>query len=186
MEAEFAASRPWGFFAIAAGNGGSTTFVEDDYLTTVSGVAEAATSYDHITSVGALERGTREPIDGLINATDVKLADYSNRGSNLTLVAPTDRWALNVDGTLRWMNGTSAANPNLAGVAALVWSENTNINGGELREILITSAMDLGTGGYDSTFGHGLVNGKSAIRRAHALDANPELALFWGNDTFLA
>ncbi|ABM78015.1 MULTISPECIES: S8 family peptidase [Prochlorococcus] len=186
VEAEFAASRPWGFFAIAAGNGGGQTFSENDYLTTVSGVAEAAVSYDNITSVGALESGLRTDIDGLINATDVSLATYSNRGSNLTLVAPTDSWAMDVDGTRSWFDGTSASNPNLAGVAALVWSENNDLTGGQLREILISSAMDLGTGGVDTTFGNGLANAESAIRRAHALEANQELALFWDNNSFLA
>ena len=186
VEAEFAASRPWGFFAIAAGNGGGTLFQESDYLTTVSGVAEAQTSYDHIASVGALESGPQADIDGLINATDVDLASYSNRGSNLTLVAPTNSRSVGVNGSVSTFGGTSAANPNLAGVAALVWSENTSIDGGELREILVSSAMDLGTGGFDTTFGNGLVNAEGAIRRAHALDANPELALFWNNDSFLA
>ena len=83
------------------------------------------------------------------------------------------------------LTGPAPANPNLAGVAALVWSENTRLKGGELREILIGSAMDLGAGGFDSTFGNGLVNAESAIRRAHALSQNNQLATFWDNQDFL-
>ena len=46
--------------------------------------------------------------------------------------------------------------------------------------------MDLGQGGFDNTFGFGLVNAESAIRRAHALDQNQELASFWANNEFMA
>ena len=181
MRQALAQTADYGFFSASAGNDGNTTGVAG-----AGGLAPFQTDFDNITSVGALESGRREIIDGLTNATAVRLASYSNRGDNLTLVAPTDTNVIDGNGNVGNFNGTSAANPNLAGVAALVWSENTNINGGELREILISSAMDLGTGGFDTTFGHGLVNAESAIRRAHALDANPELALFWSNDTFLA
>ena len=169
------------FFSASAGNEGITTGVAG-----ASGLAPFQTDFDNVASVGALESGPRQIIDGLTNATAARIAPYSNRGDDLTLVAPTDTNVIDGNGNVGNFNGTSAANPNLAGVAALVWSENTSIDGGELREILVSSAMDLGTGGFDSTFGNGLVNAEGAIRRAHALDANPELALFWNNDSFLA
>ena len=56
----------------------------------------------------------------------------------------------------------------------------------ELREILTSSATDLGSGGYDHTFGHGLVNAEAAIRRTHALAQNPDLASLWSHQDFLA
>ena len=187
VEAEFQASSSWGFFAIAAGNGGpGGAFTEADYLTSVSGVAAASSDFDHIASVGALQSTGREEIDGLINASGTTLAAYSNRGDNLTLVAPTDVNSIVSNGNELSFGGTSGANPNLAGVAALVWSENASIDGGELREILTSSAMDLGAGGFDNTFGFGLVNAEGAIRRAHALEQNQLLASFWSNQDFLA
>ena len=189
VEAALGASRDWGFFSIAAGNGGpgASNFTDPNYLNSVSGVAQAESQFGHIASVGALEFTGQGWVDNLLNATGTDLASYSNRGSNLTLVAPTDSVSiLNGDGAIRGFGGTSAANPNLAGVAALVWSENANINGVELREILVGSAMDLGQGGFDNTFGFGLVNAESAIRRAHALDQNQELASFWANNEFMA
>jgi hypothetical protein len=191
-----------GFFSIAAGNGGpggnlaqsfdpTNTRTYDptapDYLRTVSGVASGTNRFNNLASVGALQFTGQDEVDGLLNATGTDLADYSNRGKNLTLVAPTDSQSiLNSGGSVRSFGGTSAANPNLAGVAALVWSENANIDGGELREILIGSAMDLGAGGFDNTFGFGLVNAESAMRRAHALYQNEELASFWANNEFMA
>lgn len=177
------------FFSIAAGNGGpgGEPFSDPNYLNSVSGVAQAESQFGNIASVGALQFTGQDWVDNLLNATGTDLASYSNRGSNLTLVAPTDSFSiLNGDGAVRGFGGTSAANPNLAGVAALVWSENANINGVELREILVSSATDLGQGGFDNTFGFGLVNAESAIRRTHALDQNQELASFWANNEFMA
>lgn len=171
----------YGFFSASAGNDGDNTGVAG-----AGGIAPFQTDFGNVASVGALESGAREVIDELTNATAVQLAPYSNSGEDLTLVAPTDSRAIDGNGNMLNFDGTSAANPNLAGVAALVWSENLNINGGELREILTSSAMDLGAGGFDNTFGFGLVNAEGAIRRAHALDQNQVLASFWTNQDFLA
>ena len=84
------------------------------------------------------------------------------------------------------MGALPAPTPNAAGVAALVWSENSCLDGGELREILTQSAMDLGSAGRDNTYGHGLLNAEAAVRRSHALAENQELASFYSNDEFLA
>ncbi|WP_440956816.1 S8 family peptidase [Methanosarcina sp. Mfa9] len=54
--------------------------------------------------------------------------------------------------------GTSASAPYVAGVAALVWSEQPEKNASEIREILCSTAGDLGAPGYDSTFGYGIVD----------------------------
>ena len=187
MNALFNSSGDFSFFAIAAGNGGGTEFVDPNYLTSVSGIAKASTSYDHVASVGALRPTSWEFESGHRNAGGTALADYSNRGNNLTLVAPTNSDSIiNSGGGISTFGGTSCANPNLSGVAALVWSENDKLDGGELREIMISSAMDLEAGGFDNTTGFGLVNAEGATRRAHALDQNAELASFWTNGEFLA
>lgn len=187
MNELFANSGDFSFFSIAAGNGGGTSFSDPNYLNSVSGIAKASDRYDHVTSVGALQADRLVDAHGFENADGTSLAWYSNRGKNLTLVAPTNTDAItNSGGAVQSFGGTSAANPNLAGVAALVWSENGNLDGGELREIMIGSAIDLGTGGFDNETGFGLVNAEGATRRAHALHQNPELAGFWSNQEFLA
>jgi hypothetical protein len=173
-------------FAIAAGNGGvdidNTT--SDPVLS--GGVARLQTTHSNVMSVGALERGGASTVNGLSNATSVNRAYYSNYGSSLTLMAATDSPAMEPDGSVNMtFNGTSAANPNMAGIASLVWSVNSELTGGELRQILIDTAMDLGTEGRDNTFGNGLANADAAVRRAVALSRNNQLAnLYTGRSEF--
>jgi hypothetical protein len=185
-------------FAIAAGNGGldidDTTNPDSDYFG--GGVARLQTTHGNLMSVGALRPGSATnhwyqsnsgitQVNNLTNVTSVDLADYSNRGTSLTLVAPTDTPAMTRFNTLDYFGGTSAANPNMAAIASLVWSINPTLTATQLRQLLIDTAMDLGTSGKDNTFGYGLVNTDAAIRRAIALNRNPLLAqLYNGRSTF--
>lgn len=173
-------------FAIAARNGGPGGNMPDpNYLTSVSGVARLETNHGNVISVGALVRTGTSTVNGLTNASSVDLASYSNRGSNLTMVAATNSPALDKFGNVTIFTGTSAANPNMAGIASLVWSVNGNLNGNELRRVLTETAMDLGDAGRDNTFGHGLVNADAAVRRAYALGRHYDLAnLYSGASLF--
>jgi subtilisin family serine protease len=142
-------------------------------------------------AVGALENKDSSGnwantwVNGLMNAGNVRRAPYSNYGANLTLMAATDSPAMDKLGNMNYFNGTSAANPNMAGIASLVWSVNSTLNGGQLRQILIDTAMDIGTAGRDNTFGNGLVNADAAVRRALALSRNNQLAsLYSGRSQF--
>jgi subtilisin family serine protease len=65
-------------------------------------------------------------------------------------------------------NGTSAATPDVTGVASLVWSANRNLTATQVRTILSQTAYDLGAPGYDTVYGNGLVNADAAVRRAMA------------------
>ena len=173
-------------FAIAAGNGGpGGNLVDPNYLTSVSGVAKLETTHTNVISVGALQYQGTAVVNGITNATAVNLASYSNRGSNLTLVAPTDSPAINKSGNLIYFTETSAANPNLAGIASLVWSVNPTLTGGQVRQILTDTAMDLGTTGRDNTFGYGLVDADAAVRRGAALQRNAEVANLYTGSSLL-
>ena len=173
-------------FAIAAGNGGPGGNLGDpNYLNSVSGVAKLETTHDNVMSVGALVNSSADIVDGLTNAQAVNLARYSNRGSNLTMVAATNSPAANKFGGTSTFGGTSAANPNMAGIASLVWSVNSNLDGGDVRQVLIDTAMDLGTQGRDNRFGHGLVNADAAARRAWALNQQEDVAKLHSGDSIL-
>jgi len=54
--------------------------------------------------------------------------------------------------------GTSAASPHVAGAAALMLSRNPSFSISQLRDALISLAIDLGSSGKDNIYGYGLVN----------------------------
>src|SRR5262249_22795001 len=53
--------------------------------------------------------------------------------------------------------GTSAATPQAAALAALVWSHHPAWNADKVRSVLTSSARDLGPQGHDREFGYGLI-----------------------------
>lgn len=60
-------------------------------------------------------------------------------------------------------SGTSMAAPHVTGVAALVWSARPSLRPDEVRALLERSAKDLGERGFDSEYGHGLVQAHAAL-----------------------
>ncbi len=76
-------------------------------------------------------------------------------------------------GTADWdfNDGTSMATPHVSAVAALAWSANGELSNAQLRDVLTSTATDLGARGRDDLFGHGLVQADAAV--AAALNAAP-------------
>lgn len=182
LRAIFSNSESDAFYAIAAGNGGvdldqlpSTTSQRD----TSGGVARLQGNHGNVASVGAVMRSEEQMVDGLVNARTLERASYSNFGRNLTLMAPTVVPSVNRTGDEQYFAGTSAANPNLAAIAALVWGANLSLTGTQVRDILTETAMDLGALGRDDYYGAGLVNADAAVRRAYALGRDAALAQGW-------
>jgi serine protease len=118
---------------------------------------------------------------------DGQVAAYSNRGWELSLVAPGGDTGLDQnkdgypDGILAqtfdpqqgyesfgyyFYSGTSMATPQVSGVAALALSLNPLLGRTGLRYALLTTARDLGARGWDNTFGYGLVNAMGAVQYA--------------------
>lgn len=106
-------------------------------------------------------------------------ASYSNRGSSLDISAPSNGGTASVYTTDRQgsagyasgnytstFGGTSAACPLVSGVAALVLSTNGNLTSAQVQSILETTADDMGTSGFDVSFGHGRVNAHQAVLAA--------------------
>lgn len=102
-----------------------------------------------------------------------KLASYSNYGSGLDITAPGGNCYSNTtpegciysayyDGGYTWMQGTSMAAPQVTGTAAIVASV-TGLRGSSLRTRIIGSVDDLGTSGYDTTYGAGRLNSYRAV-----------------------
>ena len=107
---------------------------------------------------------------------------YSQRGPELGLVAPsgdgnstsdivtTDRMGnLGYQTSGDWnyydhFSGTSAACPQVAGVAALILSMRPDLTESVVRNILYSTARDLGVTGRDDTYGYGLVDAYAALK----------------------
>lgn len=61
-------------------------------------------------------------------------------------------------------NGTSMATPHVTGVAALVWSYDTDCTASQIRAVLRDTALDIDSGGRDNRTGYGLVQAADAIQ----------------------
>lgn len=88
-----------------------------------------------------------------------------NRALGLSLLGQTGTaTTLSVTGNqdYAYYNGTSMATPHVAGVAALVWSNNANCSADDVRAALKSTAIDLETSGRDDKTGYGLVQAKAA------------------------
>ncbi|MEZ4828837.1 MAG: S8 family serine peptidase [Bacteroidia bacterium] len=62
--------------------------------------------------------------------------------------------------------GTSAACPVVSGVSALVLSVDPSLTLTEVKNILYTTAIDMGTAGFDNSYGNGRVNAFAAVQAA--------------------
>jgi subtilisin family serine protease len=68
--------------------------------------------------------------------------------------------------------GTSMASPHVAGVAALIRSLHPEFSAEQVRQVLKTSADDIGTPGFDNQFGSGRVNAARSLTSMAPLAAN--------------
>lgn len=103
---------------------------------------------------------------------------YSCKGSSLDLVAPSGNLGMNGDvvttdmmgsdgynvtgNYINSFGGTSAAAPQVAGVAALMLSVNPNLTASSVKSILDSTATSLGV---FNSYGYGLVNAEAAVQR---------------------
>ncbi len=173
---QFVANHPNVLFVIAAGNNGNLG------RRGISSPAYLAAQYANVMAIGA-SWGTTDR-DGLVRSPGERI-EYSwwgsQYGEGLTLMGPSEVVSTRAANSLFGVgfdyyqgagdrfNGTSAAAPNVAGVASLVWSANPNLTAIQVQQILSQTATDLGDPGYDELYGYGFVNADAAVRRAIAL-----------------
>lgn len=114
---------------------------------------------------------------GANDATGSRVS-FSSYGNYLDLIAPgTEDITSSLDHDqddeyLYVTDGTSFAAPQVAGVAALMYSEHNVVNGypnnlapEDVEEILQSSATDVGATGYDDENGHGRLNATSSLEK---------------------
>jgi subtilisin family serine protease len=101
-----------------------------------------------------------------VSATDGSdnLASWSSRGK-VELAAPgVNIYSTYNTGYYATMSGTSMASPHVAGVAALRLAVHPGETPDQVKAVLQTTALDLGTPGYDYYFGAGLVQALGAVQ----------------------
>lgn len=151
--------------------GSSTVQAAADYLRTKggvvvvaagnSGVQEAYAPSSSLLAVSATDKG------------DVK-ASFTSTGGFVDLGAP----GVSILTTMRgggygYASGTSFSSPLVAGTAALAISANPGLTAAQVDSLLLGTAKDLGTAGYDTIFGYGLVNAGALVSAALSLPAAP-------------
>ncbi len=111
-----------------------------------------------------------------LNRTGAR-ASFSQFGTGLDFSAPgesidaCDRTGANGYGSGDYtiIDGTSFSSPYAAGVAALILSRNPALTAAQVESIMQTTAVDLGTAGYDTGFGWGFVNANAAVLAASSV-----------------
>ena len=151
----------------------------------------------NVIAVGAIDRcgiraGRKDVISNSCDPWCSRCKPGSCYGDNLDLVAPgtkiftTDRQGDDgyISGNYYWdFGGTSAACPHVAGVAALVLSVNPNLNHQEVRDIIESTAQEVGgynygtkagrtNGTWNEYMGYGLVDAYAAVQACIAIFHN--------------
>jgi thermitase len=97
-------------------------------------------------------------------------SNFSNYGSDLDVVAPGSNIYSTLPGGYGYKSGTSMATPYVTGLAALIWSLNANLSPEEVSQIIQTTADDLGSPGWDGTFGYGRINAWRAVSQIETIN----------------
>jgi len=71
--------------------------------------------------------------------------------------------------------GTSASAPHVAAIAALVWEADPTLTPSEVSNAITSTAVDLGSAGYDYTWGFGRVDAYEAVASVIPSDTPPEV-----------
>jgi subtilisin family serine protease len=105
------------------------------------------------------------------------IADFSSRGPSdcdgrtrkPEVVAPGVQVYSSVPGggyEWYWWSGTSMAGPHVAGVVALMRQANPDLEVDSIKQILMSTAVDLGDFGNDNTYGWGIIDAYQAVLAA--------------------
>ena len=97
-------------------------------------------------------------------------ASFSNYGSWISVSAPGDYiWSTTSGGGYGQWWGTSLATPIVSGVAALTLAVKPSLSAAALVDLIEKNADDLGSAGFDDSFGWGRVNAYRTVSAAAAV-----------------
>jgi len=102
---------------------------------------------------------------------DDKLEPRSNYGPELDLVAPWTVYTTALNGRYEYKEGSSMAAPQVAGVAALIWSKYPEMKAYQIRDLLRQSAEDKNAPGWDAYTGYGQLRADLALTKTLSDDS---------------
>jgi hypothetical protein len=117
-------------------------------------------AYPGVVGVGATESSDR-------------LTSFSNTGYFVDVVAPgyniLSTYPRNIDPRnltgYQYESGTSMATPFVSGLAGLIWAASPSLFATDVTGDIQLSARDLGSAGWDPSYGYGLIDASAAMRR---------------------
>jgi len=137
--------------------------IDDAYNSGISIIASAGNesstmvsypaAYDNVIGVGAVN-------------TSGELMTFSNTGNGLTVVAGGSAMIATSTDYITNASGTSFASPYVAGLVGLMYAVDDNMTPAKAFNILEATSTDLGSSGYDTNFGYGLINMGAAVEMA--------------------
>jgi subtilisin family serine protease len=160
--------------SMSLGFPGSSTIVEDavNYATDAGMLVVAATGN---TPGAPIAAPAKYPAVLAVGATDNRdlIASFTSTGPEMDVTAPGvdiySTWDVFFQpNTYTYQSGTSMACPQVAGLAALLWSIDPSRTNVEIRALIESTAEDKGAPGWDPIFGHGRVNARLAVEAALA------------------
>ncbi|MDW3646849.1 MAG: S8 family serine peptidase [Bacteroidia bacterium] len=104
--------------------------------------------------------------------SDDTVSNFSNIGPEITVVAPgnsilstTPTYSVTAAGDLEYefYSGTSMACPLVTGLIALMWSRRSFLSNSSIRQCLIDTAVKLGPGTFNNSWGNGRVDAYQAV-----------------------
>lgn len=104
-----------------------------------------------------------------VSATDSsdKLATFSSYGNYVDVAAPgVSTYLTKMGGGYGTASGTSFSSPITLGVYALMMQANPLLTSSQLDDILFSTAVDLGSLGWDKYYGYGRIDAASAVQKA--------------------
>jgi subtilisin family serine protease len=135
---------------------------EGPYASTMRSPADRADSPYNAFSVGSTQ-----------NYAPYNISDFSSRGPSTCggpyamkpeISAPgSNIYSAQAGGGYQYLDGTSMAGPHIAGVVALMCAANPDLDVETIKQVLMETAIDLGTPGEDNTYGHGFVDAYEAV-----------------------
>jgi len=113
--------------------------------------------YDEVIAVGAIDENNLRWNDGEYGSNYGPVLDFVAPGVGIYTTTNNDIIPYDDD------TGTSLAAPFVSGIVALILSEYPDLEPAEVKDILISTSIDLGPPGKDDEYGYGLVNAYYAL-----------------------